>query len=118
MIDDLQAKYNEVAGNFEAFIKEAEENMENLDSDLAALKDRIKAKADDNEALRSEIDSNDKKAHDCSEDVAELTGEIEKMKNDNEATIRALEQERLKNEDTISELKKKAADTEHEFQKT
>ncbi len=48
-MDDLRAKYDEVAGNFEAFLKEAEGNRDELEKDLEALRARIDAKRGEND---------------------------------------------------------------------
>lgn len=69
-----------------------------------------------NEKLQAELDDANRSTLD--DDVVQLTGEIEKIKYQNESTIRSLEQEWIRNEEKIKELKAKAADTEHEFQKT
>lgn len=38
MIDELKVKYNEVAGLFEKYLSEAEENRDQLEDDLNDLK--------------------------------------------------------------------------------
>ena len=46
-----------------------------------------------------------------------MTADIDSLKGASEKQIRELEQTRLNNESTISDLKTKAANTEHEFQR-
>ena len=60
MINQLRAKYEEVGGNFEAFIQEAEENKTLLEQDLDKLKDRIKTKGSENDELKGEIEANER----------------------------------------------------------
>jgi chromosome segregation ATPase len=117
LMADLRAKYDEVAGNFEAFLKEAEGNRDELDADLKKLMERVAQKQVENEELKRKVEDNEESIHSLHDESAGLSGDIEKIKSAHEATIRGLEQERARNEGMISDLKKKAADTEHEFQK-
>lgn len=114
---DLRAKYDEVAGNFEAFLTEAEGNRDELDRDLKQLMDRVAKKQGENDELKRRVEENEGAIHGLEDESTGLTADIEKIKSTHEATIRGLEQDRARNESLISDLKKKAADTEHEFQK-
>lgn len=49
MVDDLKAKYNEISGNFQSYLDEAEQNKNELENDLGALKSRIEDKKNQNE---------------------------------------------------------------------
>ena len=115
MMDDLRAKYQEVAGNFETFLKEAEENRDELEKDLEALRDRIDAKQTENDGLRRSVEDNEHEIQILGDDITNLSGDLEKIKTSHETSIRNLETERTRNEKIIADLTKKAAETEHEF---
>ena len=114
-MDDLRAKYDEVAGNFDAFLKEAEDNRDELEKDLEALRERINSKEDENDTLWRQVDDNEHQITVLGDDITVLSGDLEKIKSTHEASIRGLETERTRNEKIIADLTKKAADTEHEF---
>ena len=118
MMDDLRAKYDEVAGNFDAFLKEAEDNSDELEKDLDRLRERIESRQDENDTLRRQVDDNEHEIQILGDDITALSGDLEKLKSTHESSIRTLETERTRNEKIIADLTKKAADTEHEFQKT
>lgn len=56
MLDELSAKYQETAGLFENFLREAVENRDQLESDLNALRQRIGEKNQENVVHKNDID--------------------------------------------------------------
>ena len=118
MIDELRVKYQEVAGLFEKYLTEAEDNRDQLESDLNDLKQRIQNKSQENVTHKNDIDQSERIVQELQRQILNLTGEIEQIKQQNESSIRGLDQERVKNETVIADLKKQLFNTEHEFQKT
>ena len=115
MMDDLWAKYDEVAGNFDAFLKEAEDNRDELERDLETIRKWIEEKQDENDELWRKVDDNEHEIQLTGDDITTLSGELEKIKSTHESSIWSLETERTRNEKIIADLTKKAADTEHQF---
>ncbi len=80
MIDELRAKYQEVAGLFEKYLREAVQNKEELEGDLNDLRVRISNKNQENVEHKNDIDQNERVVSELSKQVHDLTTEIEKIK--------------------------------------
>lgn len=80
MIDELKAKYREVSGMFESYLREAEENRDQLDSDLNGLRQRIADKNQENIAHKNDIDQSERIISELMKQINGLTGEIERIK--------------------------------------
>lgn len=105
MINQLWAKYEEVGGNFEAFIQEAEENKVQLEQDLSQLKERIWTKGNENDDLKKEIEANERNIASVQQEIESVTTDIDSIRDTNEKQIWDLEQTRIDNEETINDLK-------------
>lgn len=113
----LEEKYKSAKTDFNTFISEAEEGKRKVEEELADLRKKVSMKKNENTVLQKDINDNENEINKLNNEIGRLTKDIEQLKKRNEEGIRALEGDRGKAEGDLVELRKKAADAQHECAK-
>ena len=105
ILDDLTAKHQEAEKAFKALLADAEKRRDQVQRDLAALKETLGSKRASNEQLRGKVDGNNKVISKFREEIHQLNADIETLRSKSEQDIKKLEADRESNEKVINDLR-------------
>ena len=113
----LDEKFKNAKTDFNNFINEAEAGKKQVEDELTDLRKKVSIRKNENSVLQKDIKDNENEISRLNNEIGKLSKDIELLKKRNEDGIRTLEGDRFKNEGDMVDLKKKAADAEHECNK-
>lgn len=113
----LDEKYKRASTDFNNFVNEAEAGKKHVEDELTELRKKVSIRKNENSVLQKDIKDNENEISRLNNEIGKLSKDIELLKKRNEDGIRVFEGERFKNEGDLVDLKKKAAEHEHEVAK-
>jgi chromosome segregation ATPase len=113
----LEERYKSAKGDFGNFITEAESGKKRVEQELADMRKKVSMKKNENNVLQKDINDSENEINRLNGEIGRLSKDIESLKKRNEDGIKTLEGDRNRSEGGLIQLKKKAADAQHECDK-
>ena len=113
----LDEKFKSAKTDFNNYVNEAEAGKKHVEDELTDLRKKVSIRKNENSVLQKDIKDNENEISRLNNEIGKLSKDIELLKKRNEDGIRVFEGDRFKNEGDLIELKKKAAENEHEVSK-